>query len=165
MIIPDDYRHKSSIRVKAPVVKAIDVTAGDCCDDTIQGVSHETEVEYREVDVKVVKDDEIGYYLNSEIVYPEASHPICCFYDTYLQVYPTDLKEILFTYIRYPKRAIWNYTIANGVAVYDPVGSVDIELPEESMTEIAVTFLSSVGIHIRDGDLIQYSNFVKQKGQ
>ena len=165
--IPDDYRHVSSIRYKTAVVTPVDITQGqddDCCDDTIQGVPRETEVQYREVDVDVIKDSEVGYYLNSSIVYPTKEHPKCCFYDKYIQVYPTNLNEILFTYLRYPIKPVWNYTIVDGMAVYDPTGSVDIELPEECMTEMAVTFLSSVGIHIREEGLIQYANFVKEKG-
>lgn len=167
MTKPADYLHKSSVRFKKPFVKPVELTYpdDDCCDDTIQGNPTTTEVQYSEVEVRVVKDGELGYYLGSEIRYPDKEQPICCFYDSWIQFYPHDLKQATLTYLRYPLRSMWNYTVSNGVAVYNPTGSVDIELPEACMTECAVTFLNRLGIHIREEQLIQYANYVKNTGK
>jgi len=167
MTKPSDYLHKSSVRFKKPYVNAVELidTDNDCCDDTIQGNPSTTEIVYSEVEVRAVKDAEIGYYLDSKIRYPDKEQPICCFYDSYIQFYPHDLKQATLTYLRYPTRSMWNYTVVDGYPVYTPTGSIDIELPEACMTECAVTFLTRLGIHIREEGLVQWSNYVKDTGK
>ena len=144
---PADYLHVSSIRYKH---KKLDKTCG--------------EIITKEVDVKDMKDSEIGHILTSSIVNPTKRYPYCSFYDTYIQLYPKDLGSVVFTYLRKPKDPKWAYTVSNGRPVYNPTNSVDIEAPEEAMNEIAVRILSFLGIHIREPQLVQYAELLKEKG-
>jgi hypothetical protein len=144
---PEDYMHSSSVRYKFK--KRV---AG--CKDIIT----------KETDVTEIMDSEIGNILSSSIVPPTKRYPYCCYYSENVQFYPKDLGKITFTYLREPTEPKWAYTLTNGRPVYDPANSVDLEAPESALNDIAMVALSYLGVHIREQELIQYSELQQQKG-
>jgi hypothetical protein len=151
---PDDYLHISSCRFKYKKQLS--------CGDTV----------IKEVDVKAMKDSEIGHILTSQIVEPTRRYPYLAFYSDYIQFFPKDLGQVTMTYLKKPEEPIWSYTLVNGRPVYDdtpydPVtgtGSRDVDAPDEAMNEIAFRMLSFLGMNIREPQLVQYSEQLKAQG-
>lgn len=142
---PEDYVHLSSVKY----IRVVQVG----------GKTKKIPVELIPVD-----DNEIGYRLNSSIVAPDKEFPIMAYYDTYIKVYPEDLKRVELTYLRQPVTPVWAFTTVNGRPVYDAANSVDIEFPKEMHNELMVKILSYVGINLREGELIQYAETKNQQG-
>lgn len=115
-------------------------------------------------EVSVVRNSELGSYLSSNIRYPRKEYPIVCFYDTYMQFYPTDLDTVTFNYLRKATDPKWAYTLVNNRPVYDGDNSVDLEAPEEAHNEIVAMICSYIGINLKSSELIQYSEMAKKQG-
>tara|TARA_R100000008_G_scaffold26150_1_gene14217 strand:- start:969 stop:1718 length:750 start_codon:yes stop_codon:yes gene_type:complete len=114
--------------------------------------------------VRPIDDNELQKIFSSNIVYPDAAHPILVFYDNGMQFYPIDIGLIQLTYLRRPVAPIWGFTLVNGRPVYAPANSVDLEWPEQVFNEIAIRMLAFIGINLREADLAQYSETKRQTG-
>lgn len=170
---PLDYLHKSSIAVSNYDVfdseeDDEEENTADCCDnETVQKkrTTNNRRIPIKWAPVTVVSENERWSWLNSTLRKPTMSNPIAVFLgNDEVQFYPQDIRSALLTYIRYPKKPIWNYNIVGGIPVYNPVGSQDIELPQICADEMAVTILDRVGITIREPGLVEWSRFVKANG-
>lgn len=145
VLYPTDYVHLSS-------VKYIKVT-------TVGKTTVKTPIELTPVD-----DNELAYRLNSRIVKPSKDYPILTYYDSYMKVFPIDLKRVELTYLRQPVTPFWASTTVNNRPVYDAANSVNIEFPFEVYNELLVKVLSYVGITLREGVLMQYAENKNQQG-
>lgn len=169
---PSDYLHKSS--VGASWVEVMPFTEGDLadadnCTDTIpltKAQAKKSVLDVQWVPVTVVTDNEKYAWMQSSLRKPSKEYPICSFIGgDKIQFYPQNMKSAWFTYIRYPKQAVWNYTIGqDGLPVYNPTTSVNVELPEICFDELAATVLNRLGISIREGELSQWANITKNAG-
>lgn len=115
------------------------------------------------VEVKFVRNAEVGNILSSDIVAPTKRHPIITYYDNYIQFYPKDLGYVTFDYLRLPSDPIWAFTTANNRPVYNPATSVDIEFFPEDANELAFMVCSYMGANMREPQLIQYAEQMKQE--
>lgn len=174
MTIPSDYLHKSSV--------FYDYTTQDdhcadqdelvkCADDevTIQGTTvaaqsvHVAKVIH--VPVKIVTDDQWASLQSHSLKYPTLRYPIAKFMNTYLQLAPSNLGFVTFVYIRYPLTPVWAYTNPSGSnPVYNPVLSVDLEIPSVMKNHVAYCILTKLGVNIREAQLYQYAESFKEKG-
>jgi len=116
------------------------------------------------VEVNEVNDDEIGSVLMSQIITPTLRYPKFCQYDTYMQFYPKKIGSIQFNYFRIPTTPVWNYTVVNGRQVYNPLTSVDLEVGVEYENEVIFMICSYLGMNLREGDLVKYSEMQKAQG-
>lgn len=169
---PTDYLHKSSLAVSSFAIpdeqdEPDEVTADCCGNETVQNKKKKSQrtIPTRWVPVTVVSENERWSWISSSLRTPTMENPIAVFLgNDEIQFYPQDIRSVYLTYIRYPKRPVWNYNIVGGIAVYNPVGSQDIELPMICADEMAVTILDRVGITIREPGLIDYSRYIKTTG-
>jgi hypothetical protein len=144
---PNDYLHISSYRHRYKKQLS--------CGDTV----------VKEVDIRAMKDSEIGHILTSQIVEPTMRYPYLAFYNDHMKVYPKEIDYVILTYLKKPEEPVWAYTPdANGRPVYDDTASVNIDAPEEALNEIAFRVLSFLGMNIREPQLIQYSEQLKAQG-
>lgn len=118
----------------------------------------------REVDVKIMRDDEIGAVFNSRIVPPKMDFPIAAIYDNYIQVYPKEVRRVKLSYLRTPTKPVWAYTEVNGRPVYDQTTSVQLESPDDTHNDIAMRVLRYLGVSIREPQLFQYANAMEKEG-
>lgn len=173
-IKPEDYLHLSSLSVNSNIVltdEEIDdiesnKVVSKCC-ETVQSKykSSVSKVKNQWRVVTPVAEKERWAILDSVLRQPTSQYPICVFLaDDTIQFYPEYIKLAYMSYIRYPKKPIWGYTIVGGIPVYDPNTSVDIELPEICADELAVTILDRLGITIREPGLVEWSRYIKEKG-
>lgn len=156
------YLHFSSMRAIYKVYEG--TTDNNICGYSPTDKENRPVKEY-ENDVKLVRDDELGDYLGSSIIYPSVSDPICTLYSSTVQIFPKKgIHRVKFTYLRQPNIPKWSYTVVNNRPVYDASNSVDIDAPEEAFNKIAMGALSFLGISIREPELVQYSEGMKSKG-
>lgn len=175
MSIPDDYLHKSSI-----YYSYITQSTSPSCDEgdemipcpeeeTISGTTfpehnHAT-VTTLNVPVKVVTDEIFNSLIAHSIKYPTRRYPICKFMDDYVQYAPKDLGTVTFSYLRYPLTPLWAYTNPSGEnPVYDPINSVDVELPPIMRNHMAYCILRKLGINIREAQLEQFAAVMERDG-
>lgn len=168
--LPSDYLHKSSAvaTVFQVAPENLNQVTAECCHSETVQIKNNGQKKYikKWYPVTFVPEQERWTWLNSDLMQPTAKIPIATFIgNDELQFYPADIKTVLFVYLRYPKKPVWAYTIVKGAAVYNPIGSVDIELPEILMDELAVTILQRLGISIRENAVISYANYVKDSGK
>ena len=125
---------------------------GDCI-DTINSPSIG-----KEVGAEFVPDAEIEMRLSSNIIAPTQAFPIFCVYENVFKFYPESTGQAKLTYIRYPVRSRWGYTISpSGRPVYDPATSTDSEFDYNLINELAMRICSMLGIHLSRVELLQYA--------
>lgn len=118
-------------------------------------------------DIDIVDDNEIAEFRGSSIYSKRIKakkYVIAAFYSDHIQIYPENIGVVDFTYLRKPIEPFWAFTLENGRPVYDPVNSIDLEAPEELANEIVMMCASYLGINLREPQLIQYAETMKQQG-
>ncbi len=116
-----------------------------------------------EVPVREIDNDDYGEAMVSEVAPPTKRFPILTYYDTYIQFLPKDINIVFLDYFRLPAPPVWGYNSVNGRPVYDPSQSTDIEFPDSDFNEIVFMMCSYMSINIREGQLTQYSEMMKQQ--
>ncbi len=117
--------------------------------------------------VDIVNDNEISSFLGSSIYAKRIKakkYVIAAFYKDHIQIYPKNIGVVDFTYLRQPVSPYWAFTVVNGRPVYDAANSVDLEAPDEVVNEIIMMCASYLGINLREPQLIQYAEQMKQQG-
>ena len=114
----------------------------------------------KQVEVQQLTSGQLGIVLNSELLYPDETHPKMEERSDYFQVYPNTINQVEFDYYRRPNTPIWGYTIVNGRPVYDPNTSVNFDFPAENANIITFIIGNLLGLSIKDPDLI---GFTEQK--
>lgn len=156
---PSDYVRSIAVRAFEPITLAASIKLCDA-DNPIMYDN------LPQINVKVIDNDKLGNRLSSKVVNPTSGRPIVSFYDTYLQVYPNDVGSVIFEYLRKPADPFWNYTIqANGLELYNPIGSVDFEWNWIAQNEIICKIAEYFGVSVREEQLIQATNMLEQQQQ
>jgi hypothetical protein len=119
-------------------------------------------VEERPIDV--LRSVEWGNRINSRINTPTNKRPIAELRSTYIQIMPKTVSFMRFEYLRHPLQPVWAYTMVNNRPVYNEAASTDIDAPKEAQNEITVIALSYMGINMREPELVQYAEGMKDKG-
>jgi hypothetical protein len=114
-----------------------------------------------EVPVEEVKNKFYGDIMRSKLFKPSAQFPKYSEFANNIRFLPKNIGIIMFDYFKTPVAPVWAFTTLNGRPVYDPVNSINFEWNEFAINEIAAIYLSLIGINLREGDLIQFSNMFK----
>jgi hypothetical protein len=103
---------------------------------------------------------------NSRISGPTRNFPVALIADK-IYVYPVDTDQILISYYRQPGSysisqpsnfaPIYVNSVINGIEFADPINTRDFMLPDHYVPEIVSVMAEMVGVHLRDGDVLQYS--------
>lgn len=91
-----------------------------------------------------------------------------------LQLYPATAQTILLRYYKLPQgidvatglqtsnTPIYSYVTVNSQETYDPINSVDFELPEIFMPYLIIELGRMIGLNMRDRDVMAYSQMTKK---
>ena len=115
-------------------------------------------------EVRLKNTNQITNILTSLIAPPTNKRPVCEINDTYIQVYPTTINKVIFTYLRVPNTPVWGFTTQNNRPVYNAATSTDIDAPYINKNDIAMIYLKYQGIHLNDAQLAQFANQMQQQG-
>lgn len=140
--VPADYMYTTAI--------ALPATTTDDCDKTID----------IEVPVEVVDDDEWTFRTIAQIKKPTLSYPICKFLKTQMEFKPQVNYKLY--YLRYPVTPVFGYTITNGVPVYNPATSTQLELPDVTHEEVCNILLRYIGVNLSSEAISAYAAQSKQ---
>ena len=83
-----------------------------------------------------------------------------------LHVYPNAIDEINIRYIREPLMPKWTYfVLSTGQEMFDPSNTSfqDFELHESEFSNIVLRMLSHFGINLREGEVMQIAELLKDK--
>ena len=116
------------------------------------------------ITVDIIPEDKEYYRLGSVIVPPTKKQPIAVIKDTYVQVYPENMGSVKFSYLRRPVEPVWGYDIVNGRPVYSESKSTNLEWPDQTINDIIIRACNFIGISIKDGDIVSYTQGKTQEG-
>lgn len=116
-------------------------------------------------DIDLLREDVFNYRVRSTIVMPELKDPIARWTNTAYEVLPATITSIKCTYIKIPADPVWAYTTPNAREIYDPANSVDFDLPISMAEELAMGILQKLGFKVRESQVIQFANQLKNNEQ
>lgn len=109
---------------------------------------------------------------------PKETSPVCVIDGTEVIAYPNTFAsgdDFSITYYKYPQGTVpatgaastsnptWAYTTVSNVAIYNPVNSIDFELPKSLEYRLAIKILSYIGINMREADIVQFTQLKEQQ--
>jgi len=114
--------------------------------------------------IEEVERNQLGYLSNS-IAKPTALYPIYGRYSDSIVVEPTSIEDIKVNYLRTPKAPNWTYIKFNNQPLFNPadLDFQDFELHESESTNIVLKMLTYFGISIRERDIVEASEILKDK--
>jgi len=126
--------------------------------------------------VDVLYDEsKIEYILKSDLSAPSVNHPVAIVSES-IEIFPTTITSVKVKYYKYPEGR--NVTTAARTAltprydaislgasneVFNPVNSVDFELPDHYVPQLVMEIGKMIGINLRDKDVFAYTNAEEQK--
>lgn len=167
--VPTDYLHHSSMCYRYAIPGVINELSptDDACDTTQNGTVAGNVIQPDMMDVPVVVVDDMRWcsLIASQIRKPTKRYPIAKYQNGYIQFAPKDLASVELTYLRYPLKPEWGYTVPNSVdPVYNPATSQDIELPAIIKNQLTYSVLTKLGINVREPQLQQFAELMKAQG-
>ncbi len=133
--LPDDYFYTSSVMI--PYKECV----GDC----------ETAEDWNLVpnykEVRMMAEDKLKLNNGNALTRPNAKFPFGGWYDGYLQVYPTNVRVILLTYLKYPAVPVWVGTGPKDE--YSSTLSTNLDWPRLCFNDLAWKTLVYYGVNIR----------------
>jgi hypothetical protein len=160
---PSDFMHQSSVYASMITVAEADTDSLKCCDTAQVKRSTMQKMEQKMVPVTVLSDNETAAWQTNSLRKPTKEDPTCEFRGDVIQFYPRNLRSAYLSYIRYPLTPVWNYT-GTTYPVFNPTGSVDIELPESCADELMSMMLQRLGMVIREEGMINFGRYLKESG-
>lgn len=158
MDYPTDYVNKIAVRgfdqasYDAEMLRAKDL-----------GVAPDYNV-IKQIKIKTIDNDKLADRMNAGYLEPTRDNPINTFYDTYNQVYPTNIGVCIFEYLRQPVTPIWASTTAtNGLPVYDPANSINFEFDWIMQNEIIITICNYFGVSVSEQQLVENANGLQKQ--
>jgi hypothetical protein len=146
--LPEDYYYKTSIHYEL---------IQNCGDS----VSKEL------VPIEVVDDDKWAGRVSSSLKTPTLKYPVVNFNGKLsLKIEPKQIRKIKFVYLRKVDSGHWHYNLDadTDCEVFSEIGSRDVDLPALLLNDLARMILGYVGINLRDQELSQYAEIIKEKG-
>lgn len=115
---------------------------------------------------KVVEQIDIAHwgYRNSHSVrVPTTDYPICRIDQADIIVRPITVTPVYVHFLKKPTKPVYTFTTVDDDYVYDDSTSIDFEWGIEVHDQIMNRVLANLGISIRSGELVQYSNIEQTK--
>lgn len=100
--------------------------------------------------------DEYPWAKKDTLSPPSSEYPVIVHRGPYGFIDPYTIGTFGMSYVRAPQDPYWNYTVVNNQPVYNPVGSVDLQVNPYTNAhfEICCMILSAVGVNLAVPDLI-----------
>lgn len=119
---------------------------------------------YPDTVIDEVERNQIAY-LNKSIAKPTALYPVYERYGDNIVVSPSSIDEVKVRYLRKPKAPNWTYSMVSNQPMFNPANASfqDFELHESEYTNIVLKMLSYLGINLREADVVQVAESMKDK--
>ena len=117
---------------------------------TQNGVKYDSVTE-----VKLVKQNEVGLRLSTNIKRPTQTSPICILRGDKLKFYPTDIGDVYLNYLKIPNAPSWGYVLTNNRPVFNQASTVELEVGWDLIPNIIYRVCQYLGIQVKRLDLVQ----------
>lgn len=152
-------------------VKTLTLTAGKATITAELNYAHSRGVKLPDgTKVDVVEDKFWAGRVKSKVDPPSASRPICRIENTeadatikQIELVPSTITSIQLYYFKIPAKAKYAYTPSGNRYIYDENNSIDSEFSPLLFPQIAMKVLSRFGINLREQQVIQYAEAMKQQ--
>jgi hypothetical protein len=114
-------------------------------------------------EIRAVDDDKVASHLNSRITPPTDEYPVAEITGSGWQLYPA-LSGFRLKYLAYPVRPRYATKVVNGELVFDAAASVDIQWNPVQYNELLSRTMAILGLHVKDGVVMQTAERNKQQG-
>ncbi len=135
--------------------------------------AHVTEISYdtledvpKKIIIEIMTNAQWAARMNSTIIKPSIDNPICKFQKGQLLVFPYNISQIAFSYLRYPIKPFYatiEDTI-NEIEVYDPVNSIQLEFPEDTHSDFVNHLVAYAAENLTDQLRLQTAQNRKVQG-
>lgn len=102
--------------------------------------------------------------LASSITKPTHRDGIARFNNGRIQVLPSEIQYVLFSYYRIPRTPFYAVTYANGYAEYEPKTTVEFEYDSVTVIDAIPMILQELGFSIPSQEVLTYSQKLETKG-
>lgn len=114
-------------------------------------------------------EQRLANVLTSSIITPTSEFPYYMVDNLTIKVYPAAVGTYKVTYLKKPLKKDVKYTLSGGRPVITPVTaptnpSEMLEWNQQNFNDLAVRILSFLGINLKDGELMQYSELKQRQG-
>lgn len=119
------------------------------------------------IEVEEVSKMEIRRLLRNELTQPTIQYPCFIKIDDKYKLYPSNVTNVLTTYIRKPKAPKWTFLTVGNNPLYNPsaLDFQDFELPYSLYDKLLTKILSYCGVQIREPEILQLTSAKEQQDQ
>jgi len=115
--------------------------------------------------VEILRESQASERRGNYTKRPTTQNPIGIVRSNGIAIYPETIEAVDFHYYRWPVDPVFSYVQELGYITYDAVASTELEFPRDEHNTIVSMLLTYIGIHLREADIVQYSELKKQKGE
>lgn len=120
---------------------------------------------YNLYNIRFVNQPRLASFHNSTIDLV-SENPIYLIKHEGFQFYPTNIGLARMSYVRTPPSIVWGYILdSNGIPVWNPATSQDPVWGDTDMLNIISRALRIIGVNLDAGEVAQYANEIKYRGQ
>lgn len=104
-------------------------------------------------------------YLKRSLAKPTLQYPVYTRYSDNIVALPSTIAQIELRYLRTPKMPNWTYQIVGTEPLFNPSDNAyqDFELHPSELVNIVLRMLSHFGLNLREADVIQVAETLKDK--
>lgn len=113
--------------------------------------------------IDMPKMEHWGYNLNSKIKPPATNYGIVRRVGTDFEFRPKTIGTVTLDYLKLPTEPEWAYTTSSGRPVFASGSSTDVDWNENLTEELTNRVLSYFGVSLKDGEVFEYANAMKQQ--
>jgi len=114
--------------------------------------------------VEVLRESQLSARRGNYTTRPTFKYPVGVMRNSGIQIYPTTITAVDFTYWRWPVTPVFAYIQEEGYITYDAANSTEFEWPIDEHTSLARMILEYLGINLREAEILQYANTKIQQG-
>jgi len=114
--------------------------------------------------VEILRESEFAARNGNYTKRPTTSNPIGVMRSDGIHIRPLTIAAVDFFYYRWPVAPVFTYTTGDGFITYNAAGSVEFEWPEDEHIVLTRMILSYIGVNLREGEIVQYSEVKLNEG-
>lgn len=105
-------------------------------------------------------------FVYGSVIDPIATNPIYLLEYENFRFFPNNIANAKLNYVRTPPEIVWGYDEdINGRPVYNPAKSTQPVWDDLALFEIVARAMLLVGVNLQAGQVAEYANEIKQRGQ
>jgi hypothetical protein len=115
--------------------------------------------------IEILREQEFSSRTGNYTKRPTTQNPIGVVRHDGIHIRPDTITLVDFFYYRWPLTPVFEYTEADGYITYDVVSSVEFEFPVDEHLTLVAMMLKYIGVNLREGDIVNYSDMKIKQGK